>query len=485
MFEPVRQDAQSSTSIVHRGALGMVGVLFQGMSRFLTSLIIGRIGGPVVLGTVASAISAAQLLALVWPSSTGSAASKFVARARGQEDFEEASAVAAHLGRRTLQATFLLACVAIPLWMTLDRGSLIGGLCVAMLVIGYSGSNFTRGLAFGSAQIPRVTQWDLFTSSLGIAGVLVSLSAGARGLVLLMPLAATSLLFTAACWPWRAHGRLRPALRHEIDVFVALATAGALTSAGFLQISMLAARLAGGREGAGQYAAALALATPLSIIAGSLSLVLYPSMSEAYGRGDHVGFRRQTDQATRFLAIVMVAVVGSLVLCSRLVISLIWGTNFAEAGTLFPVLLLAILATTLGVPSVNSLTSKGQDGMLITTLASALGLVVGVATWVLLATHLGVLGVALGYLTGSATTSCIAFVSAWRRERQQWLGLVARIGVALAVVVGLFAIQHTLTLNLWLDPVIAAAFSISWLLVSRTDALQSLTLVTERLKRAS
>lgn len=483
MFEPVRQDAPSSTSIVHRGALGMAGVLFQGMSRFLTNLIIGRIGGPVVLGTVATALSTAQLLSLLWPSSTGSAASKFVARARGKEDFEEASAVAAHLGKRTLQATLILACAAIPTWMTLDRGNLIGGLYVATLVVGYSGSSFTRGLAFGSSQVLRVTKWDVLTSSLGIAGVLVSLYFGARGLLLLMPLAAAALLFTAVCWPWGAHGRLPPALRREIDVFVALATAGTLTSAGFLQVSMIAARLAGGREGAGQYAAALALATPLSIVAGSLSLVLYPSMSEAYGRGDHAGFRRQTDQATRFLALVMVAVIGALVLCSRSVISLIWGTDYAEAGTLFPVLLAAILATTLGVPSVNSLTSKAQAGMLITTSASVLGLVVGVATWVLAAPHFGVVGVAIGYLTGAAITSGIAFASAWRQERQPWLGLVARIGTALAALGALFAIQRTRSLPLWLDPVIAAAFCVSWLLLSRTDARQSLTLVTQRLRQ--
>jgi O-antigen/teichoic acid export membrane protein len=467
----------------------MAGVILQGASRFLTNLIIGRIGGPVVLGRVASAISTAQLLSLLWPASTGSAASKFVARARGRRDFEETSAVTAHLGKRTLQATIILACAAIPTWMILDQTNVVGGLWVAILVMGYSGYSFTRGLHFGCAQIPRATLWDLVTSILGILGVLICLLLGVRGLPLLMPLAAASLLYTAACWPWSTRGPrkaarlLDPALRHEMDVFVALATAGTLASTGFLQLSMIAARLIGGAGGAGQYAAALALATPLSIVAGSLSLVLYPSMSEAFGRGDHEGFRWQTDQATRFLAVVMVAAVGALALCSRLVISLIWGLDFADAATLFPVLLLAVLATTLGVPSVNSLTSRGQDGMLIATSASVMGLVVGIATWVFAPQQAGVFGVAIGFLAGTVTIAGIALTSTWRREKQHWRGLIVRIAAAMAMLVGLLATQRTLELNPWLDPALALAFCLGWLALCWRDALQTATLVTQRLKR--
>jgi len=483
MFRPVRLDATSTSSIVHRGALGMAGVVLQGLSRFFTNLIIGRIGGPVVLGTVASAISTAQLFSLMWPTSTGAAASKFVARARGKQDSKEASAVAAHLGRRTLQTSLLLAFAAIPAWMALDGTDIMGGLGVAVLVLGYSGYSFTRGLHFGAAQIPRATKWDLTTSILGFLGVLISLLLGVRGLPLLMPLATASLIYTVACWPWGAQGPIDPVLRREMDVFVALATAGTLASGGFLQLSMLAARLVGGADGAGQYAAALALATPLSIVAGSLSLVLYPSMSEAFGRGDQDGVRRQTDQSTRLLAVVMVAVLGSLALCSRLVIQVIWGTRYADAVTLLPIFLVAILATTLGVPSVNSLTSRTQNGMFITISASVLGLVMGATAWVLFAPHHGLVGVAIGYLIGSVTTSGISFAAAWHRDKQRWLGLVIRIGVAMTVLVGFLAIQRTLTLNFWFDALCAAVFCVSWFAVSRADARGSATLITQHLRR--
>ena len=483
MFRPVKLDAESATTIVHRGALGMAGIVFQGVIRFLTNLTIGRIGGPVVLGTVASAISSAQLLSLLWPTSTGSAASKFIARARGKQDFEEGAAVAAHLGKRTLQATALLAASAVPIWMTLDRGSVSGGISVGILVMGYSGYSFTRGVHFGSGQVLRATKWDFLTGALGISGVLISLHFGARGLVLLMPLAGASLLFTIGCWPWSARGRLRPVLRREIDSFVALATVGTVASAGFLQLSMIVARLVGGAGEAGQYAAALSLATPLSIVASSLSLVLYPSMSEAYGRGDDEGVRRQTDQSTRFLAVVMVAVFGSFALSSRLLVSVIWGEPFAAAGTVLPVLLMAVLATTLAVPSVNSLTSRSQDGMLVATSASILGLLVGATTWWILAARLGVLGVAVGYFAGAATIAGVAIVSTWRREDQRWWGLFGRIAVATGVLSLLLYVERTLVTPPALDVLLTGIYCAAWLAMSWADVMAGSALVRQRLGR--
>lgn len=480
MFRTVKLDAESSTTIVHRGALSMAGVIFQGTTRFLTNLIIGRVGGPAVLGTVASAISSAQLLSLLWPTSTGSAASKFIARARGKQDFEEAAAVAAHLGKRTLQATAVLAVLAVPAWMILYGGRASGGIWVGILVMGYSGYSFTRGVHFGSAQVLRATKWDFLTGTLGILGVLVSLRLGARGLALLMPLAGASLLFTVACWPWGARGRLRSVLRREIDNFVALATLGTVASAGFLQLSMIVARLVAGAGEAGQYAAALSLATPLSIVASSLSLVLYPSMSEAYGRGDHEGVRRQTDQSTRLLAVVMVGVFGSFALSSRLLIALIWGERFAKAGSLLPVLLIAVLATTLAVPSVNSLTSRAHDGMLVATSASILGLVVGATTWWLLAPRLGVLGVAFGYVAGTATIAGIAIVSTWRREAQHWWGLTWRVVAAEGVLVLLLYVERALDAPMALDLVFTALYCVTWIVMSRADMSNVAALVRQR-----
>lgn len=78
-----------------------------------------------------------------------------------------------------------------------------------------------------------------------------------------------------------------------------------------LQASVVLARVSEGTSDAGQFAAALALATPGSLVAAALSLVRCPSMSAAFGRGDRAAVRRQAYLATRGLAPRTVAAFGA------------------------------------------------------------------------------------------------------------------------------------------------------------------------------
>lgn len=477
MLRPVRLDSPTAGSMARRGALGTIGVGAQGAVRFITSFLVGRIGGPAVLGVVQSAISTALLLSLLWPTTTGGTASKYVARARGKGDSVEAAAVAAHLAKRTLQAALLLAVISLPIWVAIDHGSLAQAASVAALVLGYSGYSFTRGLAFGAGQIPRATSWDVLAGTLGLTAMLAALAAGVRGTLLLLPLAGAYGLYAAAGWPWHAHSKPARALRRELDGFVALGVLGTLASTGFLQLSMIVVRVMDGTAHAGQYAAALALATPSSLLAGSLSLVLFPSMAEAWGRGDHEGFRRQTDQATRLLVVVMVPLLGALALCSRLIVSLVWGDRFVESADLLPVLLLAVLATTLGVASVNALTTSSQQGMLVSSAASVTGLVVGVLAWLVLAPSHGMLGVAIGYLCGTVVIAAVPVAVVWRRDSHHWSGLGVRLGVGILLAVTLVVIERTNNTSFLLDPLFAFGFWCGWLAIVPRDTRGALALI--------
>jgi len=465
-----------TASMARRGVLSTVGVAVQGAARFVMNVLIGRIGGPSVLGSVASAISTAQLFSLLWPTTTGSAASKFVAQARGKGAPAQASAVAAHLAKRTIQAGLLLAITSVPIWILVDHGGLAGAGAVAALVIGYSGYSFTRGLQYGAGQVPRATAWDVTTGVLGLAGVLALLILGVRGILVILPLAAAYILFAVAGWPWGANGHPAPALRREMDSFVALGVAGTVASAGFLQLSMIVARLTDGVANAGQYAAALALATPPSLLAMSLSLVLFPSMAEAWGRRDVEGFKRQTDRATRALVTTMTAIFGPIALCGSLIVAVIWGNQYGHAATLLPILLLAILANTMGVACTNSLTSRSHRGMVTSTVSSLTGMTVGLLLWALLAPRWGTLGVAIGYLGGTILIAAIPIVIVWRRDGHRWKGLAFRLAAGLAALVSLLALERTVSPSPWLEPVIALAFIAGWLMLMRNDVRAVLAL---------
>ncbi|MGH3756201.1 lipopolysaccharide biosynthesis protein [Actinophytocola sp.] len=469
MLRPVRLDEPTSTSLARGGVYSTVGLVAQGLLRFATAFLVGHLAGKSVLGVVASAIATSLTLALLWPTTTGSAASKFLARARGAEEPGEARATAAHLRMRTMQTGILLGAVSVPIWVLIDAGSWPDALCVAALTIAYSGYSFTRGVQFGAGQVPRATAWDVTSVVLGLAGLVVLLLAGVRNTALVLPLVATYGLYTVAGWPYGARGRPERKLRRELDGFVALGAIGSLASTGFLQLSQVAAKLAAGDAEAGQYASAIALATPASLLAASLTLVLLPSMSEAWGRRDFAAFRARTDRATRGLAVMLVAIFGVIMVCSRLIVGLIWGEEFAGAEKLLPVLAAAVLATNLCVASVNALNSRSQRGMMVNTASSITGMLVGAVIWVVVAPHLGLAGVALGYLCGAVVIATIPITVVWRKDGHRWGMVYAKVGLGLVLAAALVVVEHVAGLPLPLDPVLALGFLAVWWVLNRAE----------------
>ncbi|MFQ6172015.1 lipopolysaccharide biosynthesis protein [Oryzobacter sp. R7] len=477
MFRPVRLDGTGATSIARGSVLSTTGLVAQGLLRFLTAFLVGRLAGRAELGVVATAIAAATLLALLWPTTAGSAASKYLARARGADRPEEVRSSAAHLARRTAQTAVPLGVAGALVWVLVDHGSWAGGVCVAALTVAYAGYSFTRGVQFGVAQVPRATAWDLASVAVGLVALLALLLAGVRGPVLVLPLVLAYGLYATAGWPWGARGRPDAATRREIDVFVALGATGTVASTGFLQLSQITAKVTSGDADAGQYAAALNLATPASMLAASLSLVLFPSMAEAWGRGDHSTFHARTDRATRALAVVMVAIFGSIAIASRLLVDVVWGEQFEGAVAVLPVLAVAILATNLGVASVNALTTRSARGMWVTTGASLAGLVVGTAAWALLAPSLGILGVALGYLCGTVVIAAVPVAVTWRQDGHAWGPVFARVLAGLVLVAAVIAVEYATGVSPWVDPLFVLGFLGAWWLVCRRDAADVLALL--------
>lgn len=473
LIRPVSLDMPTSHSMARRGAMSVLGVGWQGLVRFTTNALVGRVGGPAVLGVVGSAISVTQLSTLAWSTSAGAAASKFVARARGAEDQVEAAAVAAHLARRTVAISALLALCASGLWLVISRGDFRGAASVAALSGGYAAYAFSRGLLFGAGLVFRATFWDLVTGFLGLGGVLVSVYVGVRGVEVLLPLAFAYALYGVLNFPWSARGRPASGLRRELDLFVFLGVVGTLSSAGFLQVSMLVARATAGVVGAGQYAAAMTLATPASMLAGSLSLVLFPALAEAWGRGDARAFVLLTDGATRVLTFAMIAVFGVLVIAGDLIVGALWGSGFSGTADLLPILLFSVLVGTLSVPSVNSITTKSQRGMLISTVSSFSGSLVGAIVWLVLAPVLGAKGVALGYLVGSVIIAGVPVFIVWRRDAHRWGALGLKVLGGFAAMLAFRYFERSLGGQFLTTAGLCLLFLALWTAVMRSEASNS------------
>jgi len=473
-LRPLRLDDEVSHSMAKRGALSTAGVLAQSVTRFVTNVVIGRIGGPLVLGSVASGIATGQLLALLGPTSAGNAASKFIARARGKGSATEAAAVARHLRIRATQTTVVLAVLAVPIWIYVDKGESSGAAAIAALVLGYSGYSFTRGVQYGAGLVARATAWDLLTSALGMLGVVVALLLGVRGIYVVVPLAAAYGVYTLAGWPWHTRGVIEEKLRREIDLFILLGVAGTVSSAGFMQSSVILARISGGSGGAGQYAAALVLATPASLLAMSLSLVLFPSMSEAWGRRDIAAFKTQTDRASRALVVAMTGVLGVLAICSPAIVRIVWGREFEDASRILPILLLAVLANTVSVACTNALTTRSTRGVATSTVSSVAGMLIGIVSWVVFVPRFGAEGVALGYLLGALVIAVVPIVIVTRRDGHKWTGLWIRLLAGLTVLLVILVVDRRFVASRWMELPEAVVFVAGWLLLVRRDLLIAL-----------
>ncbi len=481
LLRPLDVYAARDSSVGGRGLVSVVGLAAQGLIRFAVLLVIGRFAGPVTLGVVATAMASAALAILLWPTTSGQAASRFIARARGRRDPSELAAVLTHLNRRFVLATGLLAAIVVPVWVVIESRAdgagvpgrataVAGGACVAAYLVGLAGQAYTRGVHYGCGAVTRVVAWDVGTSLLGVAGVVALVAAGVRGLWLLAPVAGGLLVLAAGCWPWgvRAGSRPEPLLRRELDRFVLYGSLGTLASAGLVQLSLLAARQAGDAVGAGQYAAATALANPLTLLSGAMSLVLYPTMAEAFGRGDRAAVASQLDRGTRGLVALVAPLVAVIAVLSPQLVALIWGKAYGETARLLPVILAAVLASMVAVPCVNALTSdEAVNGIRAISLVSLIGLGVAVIGWLALVPRLGVFGVSLGYAAGALTIAGYAVIRQWITWRMPWSGPAGRV---LALGVGVVAVVTWVPAEAPAPRVAAGgALAGAWVVLSRRD----------------
>lgn len=464
MFKAVDVTAPAEARIGRRGMHALVGVVLQGGLRFASVFIVGRMTNPATLAHVSSGLSVANVLALAWPTTQGAAASRFIARARGEG--ADPNTIARAMSVRLLQAVSLLSLLAIPIWLVLG-GTPEEAILVAMLTATYSVYTFTRGVHLGAGQSRRQVRWDLLTSTVAIFGVVAVLMSPLPAIWVLGSLSFGYALYSLACFPWSARGRVSRDLRREIDAFVAWGSLGTVASAGFVQFAMIVAIAVAGREEAGQFAASMALAAPAAMIANSLAQVLYPSMAEAFGRGDLEHVRMQLDVSTQTLVAVMVAIYGLLIVGARPVVDIVWGSQYAGAAAVIPFLLIPNMLRSIAAASVTAVSSS-SGGIAYSTKSSLVGLLIGVLIWSGSAEAWGVIGVGFGYAVGTTFIAASIYVRAWRTFQQSW---TSRTTVIVSVTVLMAALswgQVATDTGLVAGAVLATSFVAVWCVLQAT-----------------
>lgn len=464
LVRPVDVTRPDSTPPRLRVVLAAVNLGLQGLVRLTISVLVGHQAGPTALAQVASALAVASVLSLLWPSATGTAAARFISAAREHHDPSEAGRVTAHLGRRTLQASALLAPIAAIYWSA-RGGHPIDSLIVGALTLGLGGYAFVRGVHNGANQLVRLVAWDCALSLAGIIATAVLLSTGHRGLIALAPLAIAYLVLTVAGWPWGG-GRISAAAS-EMDHFVLWGTIGSIASAGLIHITMIVAdhRLPGAE--AGQFAAALNLVAPAALLANSFSMAFFPQIAATFARGDEGGAIAMATRATDAMILIMGATFGGLSLMAPWVVTLLWGAPFSSAAAIFPVLAIGPLARAVSMPAVTTISSRDRAGVRKAGTSTLAGLCAALLIWVLLP-DLGWVAVAMGYSAAMTLTAAQNIYTASRRDRLPWFTPWTRLTLGALCLAGLCILRNHYSWGFLATAVICLLALLLWVAVNWT-----------------
>jgi len=402
------------SSLIRQAVLSTVGVAVQGLARFAYAVLIARFVGPDQLALVNTLISLSIILSLLWPTAAGNAAGTFLVRVlrRGHRP----QRLLALLWRSTAIALVPICVVGIIVVLTAVGGSAADAAALAALAIAWSAYILTRGVRMGLGQVGAAATWDVVTSActlLLLAGVLAT---GAHA-VLLWPLIVGYLLFAVAAIPamvrTSADGTPDTATRPaEVMHLIGWNSAGLLATNGLIQFSMVFAYATSAPLEAGMFAAAMALATPASMLAQAVSQVLIPRFSHWLDE-DLTAARRHYLLVMAAMGAILVLVFGGLVVVAPWLVPILYGPGYDAAVPLLQLLLVGSFLFSLGLLAASFLITSWRT--VSATVAAVAGSLVGLITMSLAAGTIGgALAAAVGVIAGTAVTAVAAFSTSLR-----------------------------------------------------------------------
>ena len=405
-----------SGSAVRDSVLSTIGTIAQGASRFAYTVIVGRLLGADVLAATNTAFAVSILLSLLGPTAAGNAAAAFGGTSQtGSQTAKKLTAMMVWLGAA-------LGAVALVTTQLLG-GDGTAPLMVAALTISWSWYIFGRGVRFGMRQVPAVAVWDTVTGALSIALLISVILAQATPLVLAPAVIGYGTFALASLvGAWRAApghtGRKRPAASTQpMANFLIWSSLSLIATNGIMQVSMVFAAVFDSPARAGLFAAALSLATPLSMLAQAVTPALLPRFAQwsLLPRSERT---RSIQRATLTLSALLGTGVVIAITLLPWVLPIVFGQDFAGAVPLAQGLMVAVFGFSLSVFLSAYLAAIGRAR--ISTVATGSSTVVGLLIMVGVSIGLGgAVGAVIG--TGSAmilSAGLLAAISLWPGKRE-------------------------------------------------------------------
>lgn len=393
-------------SAVVDSAISTIGLLAQGLSRFAYTALVGRALGADSLAAVNVGFAVAILLSLLWPTASGNAAAAFGSADR--------PGIVRWL-RRSLSVSFIPLGIVAAITMLFLGGAVPDIVQVCGLTLAWSGYIFSRGMLIGAGHLRYAALWDVVSGVAAIVALSASLLLGSR-MWLLVPAVAGYVLFAVAAFvrvrlPRSATGAIE-ATSVGLVGFIAWSSLALLATNGLMQVSMVVVSAVDSAASAGQYAAALALATPASMVAQAVTQAMLPR----FGRWATLPPSERLHEvrrATAGLAALMFAGCLMVAVLMPIVLPLVYGVRFEPAVPLAQGLMIAVWGFSISVFLAAYLATDGRARS--ATVSSGTGSVFGLVVMVVMGAAVGgSVGAVVGVGVGMTLTVVLLVLQALR-----------------------------------------------------------------------
>ncbi|RZS67910.1 O-antigen/teichoic acid export membrane protein [Agromyces ramosus] len=388
--------------------LSTVGVAVQGLARFGYSILIARFVGAEPLALVNTLISLSIILSLLWPTAAGNAAGTFLARAL--RNGRSPQYVLRLLWGSTALASVAIVVVGAVIAVVFIGADPVETAGMIALTLAWSAYILTRGVRMGLGQVGAAATWDAITAFISLALLALVIASG-QTVLLLWPLTVGYAIFALAAVPaMRRAGRDRSpdTASASADVWhlIAWNSVGLIASNGLIQFSMVFAFANSGAEEAGMFAAAIALATPASMLAQAVSQVLIPRYAH-WLEEDRAEARRHHLRVMAAMTGILLVAFGLVALVAPWLVPLLYGPGYEDAVPLLRLLLVGVFLFSIGLIASSFLITSWRT--MSATVAAGIGSVLGV---VVMAATSGALGgafaAAFGVIVGTGASALLS-----------------------------------------------------------------------------
>lgn len=442
-------------SVLRDTALTVPALVLVGLTRIVFNTLVGRVFGLNVLGGANVGISMVFLATDIFVAGLAPTLGKFIPEFLGQGNMALARRVYGIIKFVVISISALFMAV-----MYLCRHQWAPNIQIGQteyvsslpLVFLYSMYVLEKSAYFGFGKVTEYARNEVISNILffiSLGGIVVCKNER----LVLMPFYVMYLVFGLLSQiDLRHRGRILSENQVVIPVrrmipFALFAIVGMAASMGRSQVSTIVVSSNLDVFSAGLYSSVFSLLTPLYLLPRALSLVIFPTMSRAYGAGDEKSNSLLLNQSTAWLTVGMGFICGlSILLAPSLLLFVLGSGEYMAMITAFRLLVISAYVSITTIPIVNALSSTRY--VHIPNIAAVVALLANIVVWQWLLPDSGINGVALGYLVGTVLNAAIPIFYGIRNFKFQLGGYLKSV-ISLAIVLCIVLIMQDLINTTW------------------------------------